>query len=331
MSVDGPSEIRLSLAWELWVVEQLLFTGKRDDLIDALVAQGVDRAQARAQVLRILASPAFERLRLRMGEGTLAARLQRLGRAVRGGGLTERVDVDRPTLLADHWIPGRPLKLTGAVDQVGAVQRWSLAWLAQTFPDASVQVNVDRGAAQRPRETERRAAIVALPELVRRIVHEPGDDFYVVSRNGLMSHPALAALWHDLSPLPAFLEPPERPRGVSLWIGPRGTITPAHFDPHNVLLVQVEGAKQITLAPPIRAEHHALLDGFYLDGELQEAFGDAVISVRLEPGEALFVPVAWFHRVEALSPSMTLSFLCFPWPNHFHWLGPPGADDRRGA
>ncbi|MFO0614459.1 MAG: cupin domain-containing protein [Polyangiaceae bacterium] len=56
---------------------------------------------------------------------------------------------------------------------------------------------------------------------------------------------------------------------------------------------------------------------------------ERVFDVALGPGEALFIPAAWIHEVTALAPSLTLSFLTFPWPNHFHWLGPPGSDDAR--
>ena len=322
------TEARLSLDWELWVVEQLLFTGKHDDLVEVLAQQGVAPDEARAQVARILASPSFARLKARTGEATLAARLQRLGREVRPE-LTVRDHIDAETLLDEHWAPSRPLKLTAAARSIRAVQQWTLRGLAARFPEATLQVNVDRLAAERAADTERKGAVLALPEFVDRALAAPSDDFYVVSRNGLLANPAFAALWDDLDPLPPFLVPPQPPRGVSLWAGPAGTRTPAHFDPHNVLLVQVEGSKEIALAPPARAQDHALLDGYYLGGDLHETFGDGVITVRLDPGEALFVPVAWFHQVRALAPSLTLSFLCFAWPNHFHWLGPPGSDDAR--
>ena len=48
----------------------------------------------------------------------------------------------------------------------------------------------------------------------------------------------------------------------------------------------------------------------------------AVQTVTIGPGEALFVPVGWFHEVTALAPSMTLSLLRFRWPDDFHWLRP---------
>ncbi len=324
-----PTELRLALDWELWVIEQLLFSGKRNDLITTLVEQGVPPELARARVLEIQRSPGYARLERRLGEARLAAKLQQLqAELAPDTGLVVRETIDRDVLLADHWIRSRPLLLTRAVEHMRAVREWSLAELARRFPELSVEVNVERLRATHAADTETRARHMKLPELVARAEATPSNDFYVVSRNGLLAHPDLLPLWADLAPLPPFLHPLTPPRGVSLWVGPAGTVTPPHFDPHNVLLVQVQGRKRIRLAPRLRAPLHVVLSGFYLAEPLDQVFSpEAILTVVLEPGQALFVPVAWFHEVTALDPSITLSFLNFVWPNHFHWLGPAGADD----
>lgn len=336
MSEDAlPTQLRLSLDWELWVVEQLLFTAKLGDLVDVLSAQGVDPDQARARVLEIRTSPGFERLEERVGEARLAARLQRLQSELDGPQLRipVRDHIDPQTLHDEHWARSRPLLLTEAARQIPAVRNWTLRTLAERFPSLRVQVNVDRLQAKDHADTERRATFMTLPEFVERVEAGPSNDFYIVSRNGLLARPELSSLWDELVELPPFLTPLTPPRGASLWVGPEGTRTPPHFDPHNVLLVQVQGRKRIRLASRIRAGLHAEFQGYYLRRPIDEVFADdpgAVASVILEPGQALFVPAAWIHQVTSLSPSMTLSLLNFRWPNHFHWLGPPGSDDHEG-
>lgn len=327
--MTAPVETRLALDWELWVVEHLLFSAKLEDLAGALAEQGVDPTEALAQVRRIERNPGFARLRSRLGEATLGSRLERLREAlVPDVDVPARATITAEELLERHWIPSRPLKLTSAMGELRAL-RWSLAHLAERFPSATVEVNVAREQAARPRDTELIAERIPVPAFVGRALAGPSNDLYAVSRNGWLADPAFASLWDDLRPLPPFLMPLTPPRGVSMWVGPEGTVTPPHFDPHNVLLVQVQGSKRVRLAPRVRTDQHGLLDGYYLEGPLDQ-FGDRVRTVVLEPGEALFVPVGWFHEVTSLSPSITLSFLSFPWPNHFHWLGPPGSDDARG-
>ena len=319
------TEVRLSLDWELWVVEHLLFSGKRERLIDLMAEQGLPRDAIAAQVDAIESNPGFERLRARVAEGALAARLQRLHHELSPlDAVPVRPDIDRETLLREHWIPSVPVKLTEAAAGLRALD-WTFRGLAERFGDAEIPVNVRRGEAATPRETERWLRSTPLAEFVDAALSDSGNEMYVVSRCGLLTVPELAPLWEDLTPLPQILEPlDDPPHGASMWIGPAGTRTPPHWDPHNVLLVQVEGSKRIRLAPRVRADQAHLLDGYYLSVPLEEA-SDRVFEVLLEPGESLFVPAAWFHEVIALEPSITLSLLSFPWPNHFHWLGPPGS------
>jgi ribosomal protein L16 Arg81 hydroxylase len=321
-----PTELRLALDWELWVIEQLLFSAKVEELVATLVEQGVEPALARSRVLEIRRSEGFARLDRRLGESRLAAKLQRLqAELAPERGVAVRETIDRDTLLTEHWIRSRPLLLTDAVGEMRAVREWSLGALARRFPSVSIEVNVERLAATHAADTETRARTMTLAELVAQIEATPSNDFYVVSRNGLLCNPELRPLWDELAPLPPFLSPLQPPRGASLWVGPAGTVTPPHFDPHNVLLVQVQGRKRIRLAPRLRAPLHATLSGYYLAEPLEQVFeAEAIYEVELAPGQALFVPVAWFHEVTALEPSITLSFLNFAWPNDFHWLAPRG-------
>jgi len=314
--------LRLSLDWELWMIEQLLFTSQRDDIIQVLASQGIDPDIAAATVAELYEAPGFKRLQARLGQARLALQLQHLQQSLAQQSVDVRADIGPDPFLHEHWVPSRPLILTHTMRHVRAVETWTLEHLARTYSDTDVQVNVQRTQATQSRDVENIQAVERFATLVERIYAAPSNEFYIVSRNGILSLPAFAALWDDLAPLPALLVPPEPPRGVALWLGPAGTVTPAHFDPHNVLLTQVEGRKRVRLAPRISVESHQHLDGYYLNGTLDDVFGDDVVEVILEPGHALFIPVGWFHEVTALDPSMTLSFMNFAWNNNFHGLVP---------
>lgn len=42
----------------------------------------------------------------------------------------------------------------------------------------------------------------------------------------------------------------------SVWVGPEGTVTPAHTDPHYNCYVQVVGRKLVWIAPPVAVDDH---------------------------------------------------------------------------
>ena len=315
-----PTELRLGLEWEVWAVTELLEGTPSREVIDAITDAGVPREHAAELVRRIRRSRPFRTKNRRFARALMAERLIEARRRTRGPiAVDRRRAIDRDTLHRDYWTRARPLHLTEAAKSMGAVERWSIEGFAQRFGDLEVEVNTDRERAQRRALTESVHRTMTFGEFLRGL-GEHTNDRYIVSRNGLFSRPELRELWADLDPLPPFLERPEPPRGASLWVGPGGTMSPLHFDPHHVLLVQVVGRKRVWLVPPDSRTIFEGLDGYYAESDAREHPG--ALEVLLDPGEALFIPVAFFHQVEALEPSMTLSLLSFPWENDFHWLRP---------
>jgi ribosomal protein L16 Arg81 hydroxylase len=117
----------------------------------------------------------------------------------------------------------------------------------------------------------------------------------------------------------------EDPSTVRLWFGPGGTRTPLHYDDKNNLIVQVAGRKRVFLYSPLYSEtmrqtrpwyaHHDIADGDTLWNKALPKTSAA--ELVLEPGDALFIPVGWWHAIEALEVSMTLAFVDFGVPNEF--------------
>lgn len=107
------------------------------------------------------------------------------------------------------------------------------------------------------------------------------------------------------------------PNDVNVWVGPGGHVEPLHYDGQDGTLSQFRGTKRVSLFPPSVQEglypfemsHVGLRPNFsqvYIDQPDFEKYPllrktlPERRTVELAEGETLYMPVGWWHEIEAL-------------------------------
>jgi len=305
-----------------------LALGEDDAALHArLTAAGVSAAAAKYEVGRLAKDPMAAVLRRQAArlakQGWLLANQDRLAREVDGGFALDTLAAPDPDhFYRHHYQANRPAKLTGLIDHWPAMTRWSLDHFARVAGDAVVEAQVERERDpdyELAKDDHRR--LIRFAELVGWLrKDEASNDVYLTAYNSGTNAAALAPLWDDMAPIALLDE--TRERDGFFWLGPKGTLTPWHHDLTNNLLVQVIGRKRVRMAPPwafarMRNSRHCFSD--WGNEALPAGDGDSTVPPVLEtvigPGEAILLPVGWWHQIEALDLSASISFTSFRRPN----------------
>ena len=231
-------------------------------------------------------------------------------------------DLSAEAFLDLFYATGRPVVIEGAAADWPARRQWTPATLATKVGAAEISYQGGReGAADFELAKDRHTRTMPFDRYIAQVTGgDGGNDAYVTAYNSAANGKALAPLMTDLGSLPYLGEAP----GM-MWIGPSGTFTPLHHDLTNNLLVQIVGTKRVTLVPPeetarIANTRHVFSDVHDIEDEAHLARFPAARAARrlvaeIGPGDALFIPVGWWHQVRSLSFSVMLTYTGFLWPN----------------
>jgi len=317
-----------------WLQEGLLRGREPGHLIEDLVAATGMPAPAAERALERIARDDLDRLDemapivRRLEQRELVLRLLREAR--RTGAhrsdtipVPQRARLDAETFFDTYYAALQPVLLTEQIADWPALERWRLPALAARFPDLEVEIcdGRDRDPDYDMRFAEH-CNTVTLSKLVARIEATPqSNDFYMVANNRNLERSALRALLEDTN-LPPFLDPRRRDGWCSLWVGPGGTQTPLHHDLTSILFCQIEGRKRIHLVPPYELSPLADARGVYAARNADARDAGLRAEIEVAPGQALFIPIGWWHQVEALTPSVSISFTNFRRSNRWGWYRP---------
>lgn len=292
---------------------------------------GIALALVRSEVERAAKSPyllAAERLRNRIGKWEWV--MQNGARLAAADPEALAVPVlDRPdgeTFYRNCYRAHRPAVIRGLVDDWPALKTWSLDHFANRLGDRPVRVQWDREAdPDYEGNADAHGAFRPFSEIAAKLAApDPSNDCYVTANNADANRSAFAPFFAEAGEIPGILRPGATRNGF-IWIGPRGSITPWHHDLTNNLLLQIAGRKRVRMVAshdtPLMRNHRHCFSRWGTDELLPGPAGEgrpAVLECEIGPGDALFLPIGWWHHVEGLDQHIGMSFTEFVWDNDFY-------------
>lgn len=229
-------------------------------------------------------------------------------RALRNGRHIERLDCcpEPDEFFRRWWETCTPVVFRTAVPD------WTFDDIALRFGDREVEIQAGRSddPLYERRKHEHKAK-VQFGDFIRRVTTEITNDVYMTASETGHNRAALAELLAEAPSIPALIEDQ---KNEFLWISPAGAITPTHHDLDCILLVQVRGQKRVVMAAPewsplMQNRQHVFSDLDLTAGQLPDGLQPQ--EVIIGAGDALFLPVGWWHHVTTLEPSIMLSYTTF--------------------
>lgn len=229
--------------------------------------------------------------------------------------------------LRNYYSANRPVLIKGRVAEWPAVKKWGPSYLKRRIGSAQVELQVGRSSNpnyERMRDLHR--ALVPFDKFIDESTSAgASNDAYITASNSATNEDVFKELHTDLDYIDELLSQNWKSSRGMVWLGPAGTFTPLHFDNINVLFLQIVGTKRFILAPPSETpnlynDHHvysAIQDIAKPSAvkEFPRLDGVTAYELILHPGDVLFIPVTWWHQVEALEFSVSISHTNFLWEN----------------
>jgi hypothetical protein len=243
-----------------------------------------------------------------------------------------RHKISRADFLATYYSRNQAVFFPGLASDWPAIALWGPEYLKTCCGGITVEVMMNRTAAEVAEQNtaQRLKREMNWSEYID-LVYRGGrsNDYYMVSRNNFFQRPGTRRLLNDVH-CPEYVRIDDECRHIKLWFGPAGTVTPLHYDDMNNLIVQIAGRKTVRLYSSCLAELMQQSVPWYagVDPSTSPTSPEGpqarCITRELNPGDALFIPVGWWHALEAAEVSITLAFTDFGVPNRYpmRWKPP---------
>lgn len=243
----------------------------------------------------------------------------------------------RDRFVEEYIRKARPAIVRGGMKLLGRAGSWNLDYFKSVFGDLPIGVvEAENGHAARY-AIDNKPRFMPFRELatqMERWTPQAERNYISFTAVNLTDFPHISAhTLHDEMDLGGFLIG-RRVSKSTIRFGTGDTDSALHIDSFANLSGQICGRKRWTIFDPSQNEHLAYMDGTDYrssididkpDYERFPKFRDARPNAEfiLGPGDLLFLPPFWWHRVAALSPSASLRVEVRPYLRE--WFNSPTA------
>lgn len=318
-----------------WVGINLLQGVSKDDIAQVLLQNGYTHAEVLLELETACKSPylqaGFKPTKMLSKREWLLQTCDDLAKL--DPSYNQKIDViDTPpfdVFIRDYYSKNKPVVLKKGIDHWPALKKWSPKYFSDTLGDAEVQIQFNRESdALFERNSEQHRKSMRISEFVDMIeTNGDSNDYYMTANNTQQNIEAIKPVLEDIGDFgEGYRKLMDDPSfSTFFWMGPKGVFTPLHHDLTNNMLVQVYGAKKVTLIPAWQVPF--LYNDLHVYSEVDFPNFDlkkhplmehvTPVEVTIEAGDALFIPIAWWHCVHGLDKSISISFTNFNAPNHY--------------
>ncbi|MDO5971155.1 cupin-like domain-containing protein [Flavivirga aquimarina] len=226
----------------------------------------------------------------------------------------EITSIDASSFKKEYFNKKKPVIIKGLASKWESTQKWNLDFFLNLKDDKDVYLLSDNFI-----QDDNRYRKASFKDYIKQLKDAENNNKrfkdYLTTLDIFEYYPELKS--HiDFS----FFEAHTKVNDITAWIGPANTISGFHADTANNVYAQIKGKKMFiicstkfnkTMYPSSKHIYGAVasdvdINNFDKD-KFPEFMNNDFQTVILEPGDVLFVPQNWWHYVQSLDPSISIS------------------------
>lgn len=237
-----------------------------------------------------------------------------------GKKIERRSNLSYEQFLKEYLIPGKPVILTGVMEDWPAMSKWGAEYFKSTLSNQKVKVAVSENGMF-PSKPEQGWSATDYEQMDFFDYLNMIEDSKKLEKVYYLQHKSLPDVFPELLndiQIPKYIKSPNPT--INLWIGSGGNVTPIHYDFSSNFLAQVKGEKKVILFEPSQSRNlYALsvksknsnlspINTINPDFNKHSKYRNIpYYECTIEPGQMLFIPLFWWHWVNTINRETAIS------------------------